>query len=134
MATATQTVTQNESVHTNAEYRFKVMEVKKNFYVVKMVNVVKNNGDRKTLHIPRRDLYVKKDLVSDKLSQYDYINLKFTYVNRRYNVTDVLSFDKVQRTSSEQKQTKVTKNDDVKVQKTNPNPFAALAWSDSEED
>ena len=132
MATTTQTT---QTTHTNADYRCKVYEVKKNFYVVKMVNIAKNYGDRKTLHIPRRDLFVKKDLIKEKLAENDYINLKFTYVDRRYNVTDILSVDMLQRVSVEGN--KKTKSDNLevsKVERVNPNPYAALAWSESESD
>ena len=137
MAATIQTENKTESYHTNAEYRCKVMEVRKNFYVVKMVNIVKNYGEKKTLHIPRRDLFVKKDLVSEKLVINDYINLKFTYINRRYNVTEVLLVDMLPRISKEEKKTK-TKTDKSEesstVKKIDPNPYAALAWSDSDED
>jgi len=133
MATAVQTESKSESYHTNAEYRCKVMEVRKNFYVVKMVNIAKNYGEKKTLHIPRRDLFVKKDLVSEKLLKNDYINLKFTYLNRRYNVTEVLSFNMLPRVSDEDnKKTKLDESEDYKVERVNPNKYAALAWSDSE--
>lgn len=130
MATTTQTT---QTTHTNADYRCKVYEVKKNFYVVKMVNIAKNYGDRKTLHIPRRDLFVNKDLIKEKLAENDYINLKFTYVDRRYNITDILSVDMLQRVSVEgNKKTKSDNLEDSKVEKVNPNKYAALAWSDSE--
>jgi len=130
MATTTQTT---QTTHTNADYRCKVYEVKKNFYVVKMVNIAKNYGDRKTLHIPRRDLFVKKDLIKEKLAENDYINLKFTYVDRRYNVTDILSVDMLQRVSVEgNKKTKSDNSEVSKVERVNPNKYAALAWSDSE--
>lgn len=132
MATTTQTT---QTTHTNADYRCKVYEVRKNFYVVKMVNIAKNYGDRKTLHIPRRDLFVKKDLIKEKLTENDYINLKFTYVDRRYNVTDILSVDMLQRVSVEgNKKTKSDNSEVSKVERVNPNKYAALAWSDSEED
>ena len=132
MATTTQTT---QTTHTNADYRCKVYEVRKNFYVVKMVNIAKNYGDRKTLHIPRRDLFVKKDLIKEKLAENDYINLKFTYVDRRYNVTDILSVDMLQRVSVEgNKKTKSDNSEVSKVERVNPNKYAALAWSDSEED
>ena len=135
MATAAQSVTSTETTHTNAEYRCKVQEIRKNFYIVKMVNIAKNHGDRKTLHIPRRDLFVKKDLISEKLQQYDYINLKLTYINRRYNVTEVLSFDKLQRVSNEDVKNKSLKEkQEIRVEKINPNKYAALAWSDSDSD
>jgi len=135
MATAIQTETKKESYHTNAEYRCKVMEVRKNFYVVKMVNIVKNHGEKKTLHIPRRDLFVKKDLVTEKLLRNDYINLKFTYLNRRYNVTEVLSIDMLPRVSKEEKKTKSDKSEESSnVERVNPNIYAALAWSESESD
>ena len=135
MATAIQTESKTESYHTNAEYRCKVMEVRKNFYVVKMVNIVKNYGEKKTLHIPRRDLFVKKDLISEKLLKYDYINLKFTYLNRRYDVTEVLSFDVLPRISKEEKKTKSDKSEEsINVERVNPNPYAALAWSESDSD
>ena len=130
MATTTQTT---QTTHTNADYRCKVYEVRKNFYVVKMVNIAKNYGDRKTLHIPRRDLFVKKDLIKEKLAENDYINLKFTYVDRRYNVTDILSVDMLQRVSVEgNKKTKSDNSEVSKVERVNPNKYAALAWSDSE--
>ena len=130
MATTTQTT---ETTHTNADYRCKVYEVRKIFYVVKMVNIAKNYGDRKTLHIPRRDLFVKKDLIKEKLAENDYINLKFTYVDRRYNVTDILSVDMLQRVSVEDnKKTKSDNSEVSKVERVNPNKYAALAWSDSD--
>jgi hypothetical protein len=127
------TQTQTQTTHTNAEYRCKVYEVRKNFYVVKMVNIAKNYGDRKTLHIPRRDLFVNKSLIEEQLAEHDYINLKFTYVDRRYDVTDILSVDMLQRVSVEgNKKTKSDNSEVSKVERVNPNKYAALAWSDSE--
>lgn len=135
MATVVQNESKKELYHTNAEYRCKVMEVRKNFYVVKMVNIVKNHGEKKTLHIPRRDLFVKKDLVSEKLLKNDYLNLKFTYLNRRYNVTEVLSVNMLSRISTEEKKTNSNKTKESStVERVNPNPFAALAWSESDSD
>ena len=63
MSTVVQTENKIESYHTNAEYRFKVIEVRKYFYIVKMVNIVKNYDEKKILHIPKRDIiFVKKIL------------------------------------------------------------------------
>ena len=132
------TTTQSQTTHTNAEYRCKVYEVKKNFYVVKMVNIAKNYGDRKTLHIPRRDLFVNKSLIEEQLAEHDYIHLKFTYVDRRYDLTDILSVDMLQRVNTQQTKRKTSKdNSETEVKTVNSrayNSYAALVWSDSEEE
>ena len=63
----------------------------------------------------------------------DYINLKFTYLNRRYNVTEVLSVNMLPRISNEEKKTNSNKTEESStVERVNPNPYAALAWSESE--
>jgi len=131
------TTTQTQTTHTNAEYRCKVYEVKNNFYVVKMVNIAKNYGDRKTLHIPRRDLFVNKSLIEEQLAEHDYINLKFTYIDRRYDVTDILSVDMLQRVNTQQTKSNKSVNtniNDTKVERVQKNQYSVLAWSDSEEE
>ena len=139
---ASKTLNKTETSHTNAEYRCRVYEVKKNFYVTKMCAVIKNYGEKKTLHIPRRELYVKKDSVPVKLSVGDYVSLKFTYEDRRYDITEILSFDITQKVRLEKNDKKkevekkeVEKKDVEKKDAENKlkNRFAALAWSDDED-
>ena len=128
--------TVSNNTHTNAEYRCKVHEIKKNFYVVKMCSIVTNYGDRKTLHIPKRELYVRKDMIKEKLNIYDYVNIKFTFQDRKYNVTDVLSWDvtkipsKIESKGVESKKEETNNVSKIKV----TNIYEALTWSDSDSD
>ena len=89
----TENLVKKRIFHTNAEYRCKIIDVKKNFYVVKMVKPF-TNDDKKTLYIPRRNIFVNKDLISEKLKKYDFVTLKLTLLNKGYNI-EVLSFYKV---------------------------------------
>lgn len=124
--------TVSNNTHTNAEYRCKVYEIKSNFYVVKMCSIVANYGDRKTLHIPRRELYVRKDMIKEKLNKYDYVNIKFTFQDRKYNVTDVLSWNVSPKIESKVIESKKETNIVSKPKVTNI--YEALIYSDTESD
>ena len=110
--------------HTNAEYKCKIIDFRKNFYIVKMVKVF-TSDDKKTLYIPRKNIFVNKDLISEKLKKYDFINLKLTLQNKGYNI-EVLSFYEVKKQSN--KEIKI----EEKPKKINTNPYALLALSDSD--
>ena len=125
--------TVSNNTHTNAKYRCKVHEIKKNFYVVKMCSIVTNYGDRKTLHIPKRELYVRKDMIKEKLNIYDYVNIKFTFQDRKYNVTDVLSWNVSPKIESKVVESKKEETNIVNKTKVT-NIYEALAWSDSDSD
>ena len=120
----TENLVKKKIFHTNAEYRCKIIDVKKKFYVVKMVKPF-TSDDKKTLYIPRRNIFVNKDLISEKLKKYDFINLKLTLLNKGYNI-EVLSFYKVKKVNNEEKKI------EEKPKKINTNPYALLALSDSD--
>ena len=120
----TENLVKKRIFHTNAEYRCKIIDVKKNFYVVKMVKPF-TNDDKKTLYIPRRNIFVNKDLISEKLKKYDFVTLKLTLLNKSYNI-EVLSFYKVKKVNNEEKKI------EEKPEKINTNPYALLALSDSD--
>ena len=120
----TENLVKKRIFHTNAEYRCKIIDVKKNFYVVKMVKPF-TSDDKKTLYIPRRNIFVNKDLISEKLKKYDFVTLKLTLLNKGYNI-EVLSFYKVKKVNNEEKKI------EEKPKKINTNPYALLAMSDSD--
>ena len=120
----TENLVKKRIFHTNAEYRCKIIDVKKNFYVVKMVKPF-TSDDKKTLYIPRRNIFVNKDLISEKLKKYDFVTLKLTLLNKSYNI-EVLSFYKVKKQNNEEKKI------EEKTEKINTNPYALLAMSDSD--
>ena len=120
----TENLVKKRIFHTNAEYRCKIIDVKKNFYVVKMVKPF-TSDDKKTLYIPRRNIFVNKDLISEKLKKYDFVTLKLTLLNKSYNI-EVLSFYKVKKQNNEEKKI------EEKPEKINTNPYALLAMSDSD--
>lgn len=120
----TENLVKKRFFHTNAEYRCKIIDVKKNFYVVKMVKPF-TSDDKKTLYIPRRNIFVNKDLISEKLKKYDFVTLKLTLLNKSYNI-EVLSFYKVKKQNNEEKKI------EEKPEKINTNPYALLAMSDSD--
>ena len=120
----TENLVKKKIFHTNAEYRCKIIDVKKNFYVVKMVKPF-TSDDKKTLYIPRRNIFVNKDLISEKLKKYDFVTLKLTLLNKSYNI-EVLSFYKVKKQNNEEKKI------EEKPEKINTNPYALLAMSDSD--
>lgn len=120
----TENLVKKRIFHTNAEYRCKIIDVKKNFYVVKMVKPF-TSDDKKTLYIPRRNIFVNKDLISEKLKKYDFVTLKLTLLNKSYNI-EVLSFYKVKKQNNEEKKI------EEKPEKVNTNPYALLAMSDSD--
>jgi hypothetical protein len=120
----TENLVKKKIFHTNAEYRCKIIDVKKDFYITKMIKVF-TNDDKKTLYIPRRNIFVNKDLISEKLKKYDFINLKLTLQNKGYNI-EVLSFYEVKKQSNKEIKT------EEKPPKINTNPYALLALSDSD--
>ena len=120
----TENLVKKKIFHTNAEYRCKIIDVKKKFYVVKMVKPF-TSDDKKTLYIPRRNIFVNKDLISEKLKKYDFVTLKLTLLNKSYNI-EVLSFYKVKKRNNEEKKI------EEKPEKINTNPYALLAMSDSD--
>ena len=120
----TENLVKKRIFHTNAEYRCKIIDVKKNFYVVKMIKPF-TSDDKKTLYIPRRNIFVNKDLISEKLKKYDFVTLKLTLLNKGYNI-EVLSFYKVKKVNNEEKKI------EEKPKKINTNPYALLAMSDSD--
>ena len=120
----TENLVKKKIFHTNAEYRCKIIDVKNDFYVTKMIKVF-TNDDKKTLYIPRKNIFVNKDLISEKLKKYDFINLKLTLQNKGYNI-EVLSFYEVKKQSN--KEIKI----EEKPKKINTNPYALLALSDSD--
>ena len=120
----TENLVKKRFFHTNAEYKCTVINVKKNYYIVKMVKPF-TKDDKKTLYIPRRYLFVNKDLISEKLKKYDYITIKLTLLNKGYNI-EVLSFYKVKKQSNKEKKI------EEKPKKINTNPYALLEFSDSD--
>jgi hypothetical protein len=120
----TENLVKKRFFHTNAEYRCKIIDVKKDFYITKMIKVF-TNDDKKTLYIPRRNIFVNKDLISEKLKKYDFVTLKLTLLNKSYNI-EVLSFYKVKKQNNEEKKI------EEKPEKINTNPYALLALSDSD--
>lgn len=120
----TENLVKKRIFHTNAEYKCKIIDVKKDFYITKMIKVF-SYDNKKTLYIPRKNIFVNKDLISEKLKKYDFITLKITLLNKGYNI-EVLSFYKVKKIINEDKKI------EEKPKKINTNPYALLDLSDSD--
>ena len=120
----TENLVKKKIFHTNAEYKCKITDVKNDFYITKMIKVF-TSDDKKTLYIPRRNIYVNKNLILEKLKKNDYITLKLTLLNKGYNI-EVLSFYKIKKIINEDKKI------EEKPKKINTNPYALLALSDSD--
>ena len=56
----TDNVKETTKYHTDAVYRCRITSEKKNYYLLRLAAVLKNNGDRKTLFIPRNEMYLNK--------------------------------------------------------------------------
>ena len=128
-------LTESKKFHTDAIYRCRITSCeRKNFYLMRQCAIMKNNGDKKTLFIPKNELFLKRDMVEDKLQVGDYVSIKLEIDGRRTNITEVLNIDKIQRIEKKvEKNNKDNKKEDLK-EKKNPNVFAALMNSDSDSD
>ena len=128
---------ESKKYHTDAEYRCRVTSIRNRFYLIQQCAILKNNGDKKTLYIPRNEIFLKKDMVKDQLQIGDYVAIKIEVDGRRINVTQVLSVDKVMRLErKEKKENKSTKKDDSNTTKSGKvtNLFSLLMDSDSDSD
>jgi len=85
---------QTNKHHTDAIYRCRILECNYNHYIVKLATITKNNGDKKTLFIPNRNIYVKKYMIKEDVDVGDYINLTLVLSGQRTNVTKVLNIEK----------------------------------------
>ena len=121
--------------HTDAEYRCRITSIRTRFYLLQQCAILKNNGDRKTLFIPRNEIFLNKEMVDDKLQVGDYVSIKLEVDGRRTTITQVLSIDKIMRiekkVDKDNKNNK--KNEKVKEKKVN-NPFSILMDSETESD
>jgi len=130
----TDNVKETTKYHTDAVYRCRITSEKKNYYLLRLAAVLKNNGDRKTLFIPRNEMYLNKDMIQDELKPGDYLSLKLEASGRRTNIKEVLHIDKIERVQKKDVAEKKNNQEKVELQKQRPNPFAVLMDSDSDDE
>ena len=124
-----------ETSHTNADYRCRIIENKESHFMIKQCSVEKNYGSKKGLHLPRRPIYLKKDEQTKALDVGDYLTVKLKLNNRRTNVESVLNINKVIHVSNKINVPKdEVKNTNGAKHTTHLNRFSALDFSSDEED
>ena len=141
--------TESKKYHTDAIYRCRIVENKHNYYLVKQCAILKNNGDKKSLYIPRYNIYLNKLLVEEELIPGDYVSITLEFVDKKTNVTNVIEVTKSPRFTTSSKKTENTETDDKNSNKNsnknrnknsnsnsnrNSNMFGTLYSSDSESD
>lgn len=124
----------SETLHTNADYRCRIVDNKYAHFMVKQCAVVNNYGSKKELYLPRRNIYLEKTEQIEDLNVGDYVTVKLKLENKRTLIESIINFTKVNKVTNVQK-AKSSKNKTAVVkEQTYVNRFSALMDSSDDEE
>tara|TARA_A100001015_G_C14625320_1_gene569515 strand:+ start:191 stop:586 length:396 start_codon:yes stop_codon:yes gene_type:complete len=123
--------------HTDAIYKFRIININEKSYILKQCSIIKKNNLKNHIFIPKKNIFLNKNSVNQKLNIGDYLSAEIKNKNNISYIKKIIDITKIKKFNNEENKEKSNniKNLSKKINfNKNNNKFSELYNSDSEID